>query len=57
VKVEQNEGMRYSVLLRGKEVIAPSQIDLKVSEAGWLGRELVHQEQPSRADRRHRASL
>jgi hypothetical protein len=39
VKVEQNEGMRYSVLLRGQEVIAPSKIDLKVSDAGWLERQ------------------
>jgi hypothetical protein len=39
VKVEQNKGIRYSVLLRGQEVIAPSQIDLKVSDAGWLGRQ------------------
>jgi len=39
VKVEHNEGMRYSVLLRGQEVIVPSQIDLKVSGAGWLGRQ------------------
>ena len=39
VKIEQNEGMRYSVLLRGQEVIAPSQIDLKVSDADWLGRQ------------------
>jgi alpha-glucosidase len=39
VKVEQNDGMRYSVLLRGQQVIAPSQIDLKVAHAGWLGRQ------------------
>jgi alpha-glucosidase len=48
VRVEQDEGMRYSVSLRGKEVIALSQIDLKVAEAGWLGRQAA---KPTAANR------
>lgn len=36
VKVQQQDGIQYSVLLRGKEVIAPSRVDLKVAGHGWL---------------------
>jgi alpha-glucosidase len=39
VKIEQNDGISYSALLRGKEVIAPSKIDLKVTDQGWLGQQ------------------
>src|SRR6476469_1146449 len=39
VKVEYNDGIKYSVSLRGKEVIAPSAIDLKVAGKGWLARQ------------------
>jgi len=39
VKVEYNGGIRYSVSLRGQEVIAPSAIDLKVAGKGWLARQ------------------
>src|SRR5262245_60858880 len=37
VKVQQNDGIWYTVQLRGKEVVAPSKIDLKVADQGWLG--------------------
>jgi alpha-glucosidase len=39
MKIEQRDGIRYSVLLRGEEIISPSQIDLKVADVGWLGRQ------------------
>ncbi len=39
VKVEQSDGIKYSVLLRGQEVIAPSQIDLKVAGKGSLAKQ------------------
>ena len=37
MRIEQADGISYSVLLRGKEVIAASKIDLKVVGHGWLG--------------------
>ena len=39
VKIEQASGISYSVLLRDKEVITPSKIDLKVADQGWLGQQ------------------
>jgi alpha-glucosidase len=40
VKIEQASGISYSVLLRDKEVITPSKIDLKVADQGWLGQQV-----------------
>lgn len=39
VKIEQTVGIQYSVLLHGKEVVAPSKIDLKFEDQGWLGQQ------------------
>ena len=36
VQLEYGEQLRYSVSLRGEQVIAPSQIDLNVETVGWL---------------------
>ena len=39
VRIAQTDGIQYSVLLRGKEVVAPSKIDLKIEGQGWLGQQ------------------
>lgn len=39
MKIQQADGIIYSVSLRGQEVIAPSQIDLKIAGKGWLGQQ------------------
>jgi alpha-glucosidase len=37
VQISYDKGFSYSILLRGKEVILPSRVDLKVLDKGWLG--------------------
>jgi alpha-glucosidase len=39
VKIEHSDGIQYSVMLRGKDVVAPSKIDLKIAGHGWLGQQ------------------
>ena len=39
VKIEHVAGIQYAVLLHGKEVVAPSKIDLKIDGHGWLGQQ------------------
>lgn len=39
VRVEQHEGISYSVRAGDSPVVAPSQVDLKVSGSGWFGKQ------------------
>jgi alpha-glucosidase len=39
VKIEQTDGIQYSVRLRGKEVVLPSKVDRKIAGHGWLGQQ------------------
>ncbi len=39
MRIEQKEGIQYSVTLHGSEVIAPSKIDLKIAGHDWLGKQ------------------
>ena len=39
VRIDERDGIRFSISLAGQQIVAPSQIDLKVEGVGWLGRQ------------------